>query len=80
MNMTPGEPYDRIRTALLFAIDGNNTDGAHHKQWYFDQIVKALCGGEEITKFGEMSSTPEYEEFLKDVEERGYGWDTGCIP
>jgi hypothetical protein len=30
--------------AGVMALEGLTTDGAHHKQWYLAQILKALTG------------------------------------
>jgi hypothetical protein len=49
-------------------------DGAHHKQWLLDQIVRVLCGSER-----------EYTRFVAEHEEgedgpKTYEWDAGRAP
>ena len=39
----PDTPEVRIKRALHYAEDGQY-DGAHHKQWVIDQMVRALTG------------------------------------
>ena len=57
----------QVAVAIQFALDGMFTDGAHHKQWYLNQIVKTLMSpGEYAAKVVEMA--PDY------------GWDEGLAP
>lgn len=57
----------QVAVAIQLALDGMFTDGAHHKQWYLNQIVKALMTpGEYAAKVVEMA--PDY------------GWDEGLAP
>lgn len=35
-------PLQRISRAALLASEGILTDGGHHKQWYLNEILKAL--------------------------------------
>lgn len=37
----------RINAALEIARKHGDTDGAHHKQWVIDQMMRALTGGAE---------------------------------
>lgn len=55
--------------AVVELIDRyGNIDGAHHKMWVIDQILKILL-------------TPdEYKKFIADREADGYDWDDGCAP
>lgn len=65
---------DRIGEALELAAQGINTDGAHHKQWYLDQIVRALFGDEQkYQAFVRKSQAGEDGPFT-------YGWDEGIAP
>lgn len=62
------EQYPRsVREALQVAIECGSTDGAHHKQWAIDQIVRALTA--------EM-----YESFVASYQSEGGEWDTGIAP
>jgi hypothetical protein len=62
----------RIEEALRLAMSHGQTDGAHHKMWVIDQMVRALAGD-------------HYEQFVKNAchGEDGYDtyeWDTGIAP
>ncbi len=61
-------PEQKIEAALEMAKNGLS-DGAHHKQWVIDQLVRILAG-------------ERYEQWVADVSngEDGpdtYGWDVG---
>lgn len=63
---------ERIKKALDIAAEYGQIDGAHHKMWTIDQMVRVLTG-------------EEYEKFVSDYEydkETGdeYEWDTGISP
>lgn len=63
---------ERIDDALDIARDYGRTDGAHHKMWVIDQMVRALAG-------------EDYEGLIRDWEEgedgpNTYEWDTGTPP
>lgn len=71
---TMGDTLSNDRRALEFVFEFGGIDGAHHKQWLIDQMVRALCGNEE-----------QYKIFVADYEagEDGphtYEWDTGVAP
>lgn len=62
----------RINEALDLASQYAQIDGAHHKMWVIDQMVRALTGD-------------GYAEWVKDYcEEDGdpnaYEWDEGIAP
>jgi hypothetical protein len=67
-------PYARIAAALDVARLYGCTDGAHHKMWVIDQMVRALTGGG-----GGIAGpvTDEYREFAADAED---DWDEGIAP
>lgn len=77
---------DRIVKALKYAEDGVY-DGAHHKDWVIDQMVRALTGCPMVTKAGKdyLGAIYSYEaqgesgEYLRFVHEIG-GWDEGIAP
>lgn len=59
----------QVAEALDLAMSGMATDGGHHKQWYLDQIVRALT--REL-----------YESCVQDFEHK-FGprsWDEGIAP
>ena len=67
------DPEDRIAQALAVAMSYGNTDGAHHKQWAIDQMVRAL-----------LPTKAEYEKFVAKVRDGTYGdtyvWSVGIPP
>lgn len=61
---------DRITNALIVAYDWGDIDGAHHKQWVIDQMVRELLGSEE-----------NYLKWRAGYEQGGdYFWDEGTAP
>jgi hypothetical protein len=59
---------ERINEALVIALKHGNTDGAHHKQWVIDQMVRALTGA-------------GYIKFVEDTLIKVHGeWDEGIAP
>ncbi len=59
---------DRVRDALTVAKEHGDTDGAHHKAWVIDQMVRKLTG-------------TAYESWVKDYEENAtFVWPTGIAP
>ncbi len=62
----------RISAALLVAYRYGGIDGAHHKAWIIDQMVRALTGGEYadwITTWKDGEDGPDT-----------YDWDEGIAP
>lgn len=64
--------FERVNTALDFALTYGSIDGDHHKMWVIDQIVRALTG-------------PAYEAFIAAACEGAdgpdtYEWDPGMPP
>lgn len=64
----------RIKDALKIAWSYAQIDGEHHKMWVIDQMVRALCGDEEM-----------YREWVKNYEtpicnEDYYVWNIGIAP
>lgn len=92
---TMNNPEGHIAKALECADDGS-TDGAHHKMWVIDQMVRALTGCPMVKrtaidcngrKYGyeAQGESPEYLAWVKEFEagEDGpqtYEWDTGIAP
>ena len=85
----------RIKEALDYAIKYGGIDGAHHKDWVIDQMVRALTGCPveivETSRAGEPFSyerqgeSDEYAKLVTDAcdGEDGpetYGWDEGIAP
>ena len=69
--MTRNDASERIAKCLNIA-HGGSIDGAHHKMWVIDQMVRALTG-------------PRYDVWLAEHKagEDGpetYGWNEGIAP
>lgn len=63
---------ERIQSALDIAFRYGSVDGAHHKAWLIDQMVRDLTGD-------------KYEEWVARRKEghagpSTYSWDTGIAP
>ena len=61
-----------ISKALDVAYSHGQTDGAHHKAWVIDQMVRRLLGD-------------NYDEWIKnykheDGDDEAYSWDVGIAP
>jgi len=70
---------ERIRRALEIARSGM-VDGAHHKAWIIDQMVRALTGCEESEP-----ESAEYWIWVANTKAGGdgpdtYQWDEGIPP
>ena len=87
---------ERIDKALKYAIKYGGIDGAHHKDWVIDQMVRALTGcpmetGEAKDYKGNpytyeaQGESEEYNKLVADAcdGEDGpetYGWEIGIPP
>ena len=61
---------ERINKALEIAWEYSQIDGAHHKAWSIDQMVRALFETEE-----------DYKRWVSEYENDGeYYWDIGIAP
>lgn len=63
-----------VERALDCARFFGQTDGGQHKMWVIDQMVRSLCGSDEL-----------YAEFVRfhNADENGpdsYVWDIGVAP
>lgn len=57
-----------MEKAVDLAFQYGQIDGAHHKTWVIDQMVRALLG-------------PDYDIFISEYQEGGeYEWDVGIAP
>lgn len=66
----------RIDEALDLIESYGGIDGAHHKQWVLDQVVRKLCGSEE-------SYQAWLDNYQGEADEEGYTeyeWDVGIPP
>lgn len=87
---------ERIARALEIAASTGGVDGAHHKMWTIDQMVRALTGCPVVQRQGtDWRGTPytyeafgESDEYLEFVREHNsgedgpdtYEWDSGTAP
>ena len=76
-----------IRCSDALVIAKHNTDGAHHKDWVIDQMVRALHGcpfkGEpETGQYGVNESYLDWVARYQDGENgpETYEWSTGIAP
>ena len=65
-------PEEKIQAAIDLAIRYGGIDGAHHKMWTIDQMLRILAGD-------------GYDELIREANsgEDGpntYEWDTGIAP
>jgi len=75
----------RIEHALEIANRYAGIDGAHHKMWSIDQMVRALTGCPMIEKAAVQGESEEYLEFIRQHNEGEdgpdtYEWDEGIAP
>lgn len=89
-------PEQRIKKAIDVGVKYGGIDGAHHKDWVIDQMIRALTGcpmvqDEAIDSKGEPYSyerqgeSDEYNELIREVcdGEDGpntYHWEVGIVP
>lgn len=82
------EERTRIDGALRIALDYGGIDGAHHKTWVIDQMVRALTGCPVVVQNGLVQVQSESEEYREWVAaacdgEDGpdtYFWEEGVAP
>jgi len=53
--------------AIATALQYGGNDGAHHKMWVIDQMVRVLAGD-------------AYTTLIEEYNIDGYEWDTGISP
>jgi hypothetical protein len=69
----------------------HNPDGAHHKQFVIDQVLRCLTGCELIQKtavdcnekpytYMAYGESAEYLEWVREYKETGAEWDIGVAP
>jgi hypothetical protein len=72
MDMILGDLPEAIRNAMRIAASYGQEDGAHHKAWAIDQMVRALMG----IHYGTFVETFEAGEDGRHT----YNWDEGIAP
>lgn len=76
---------EKIDAALAVAFQYAGIDGAHHKQWVIDQMVRALTSDkyEEWVREYNKPYVPTEKDLCgwePDEEEAGQEWDKGVVP
>lgn len=87
---------NRIKKALEIAISYGGIDGAHHKDWVIDQMVRALTGcpmekataldcNKKVYEYEHQGVSEEYAKLIKEAcdGEDGpetYSWEEGIAP
>jgi hypothetical protein len=82
---------ERIAKALEFPNQYGYIDGAHHKQWVIDQMVRALTGCPMVSRRGVdingveynyevQGESAEYLEWVGEPDDDFEGWDVGIAP
>jgi len=87
---------DRIKDALSYAERYGQIDGAHHKAWVIDQMVRALTGCPTVQKvahdyrgqeyaYEAQGESDEYLTFIREYQDgedgpETYEWDEGIAP
>lgn len=87
---------ERIKAALEVAVRFGGIDGAHHKSWVIDQMVRCLTGCPKQTVYSKGLNNMPYtyealgmsDEYLKLVAEAksgedgpdSYSWESGIAP
>lgn len=66
------EDHFKIENAIDLAIRDGNIDGAHHKMWVIDQMVRILAGN----RYNDIIREACNGEYGPDT----YDWDIGIIP
>lgn len=82
---------ERIAKALAYAIESGGTDGAHHKDWVIDQMVRALTGCPMVKKVGidcnrieytydVQGEGAEYTKLIEEMQADDHEWNVGIAP
>lgn len=61
------ERGDIVERACVIALKYGQIDGAHHKDWVIDQMLRVLAGA-------------EYERLIALYNTEGYEWYVGIAP
>ncbi len=68
----PESDADRIELAVELGFQYGGIDGAHHKQWVIDQMLRTLLGNDYEAKVIEAKAGEDGPDT--------YGWDEGIAP
>ena len=74
----------RIEAAIGVAVRFGQIDGAHHKAWSIDQMVRALTGC-QMEDDAAVNESDEYKALVVEYQAgedgpESYKWDTGISP
>lgn len=72
MTTTNDSPEDRIEAAIKVAEQYADIDGAHHKQWTINEMLRALMGKDGFTQWLAKVNAEGAEEYGE--------WDLGIAP
>lgn len=79
----------KIKDALEIAVRSGQCNGAHHKAWAIDQMVRVLTGCQTARDRDDrlivVEESEEYEALVRDAkacdgDPDAYDWDTGIAP
>jgi hypothetical protein len=73
------DAHNRIDAALDIAHEYGQIDGAHHKAWVIDQMVRSLLG-EHYNEWVHGYCFDEATEEQQDNDDPEYEWDEGIAP
>ena len=87
---------DRIEKAIELGFKYGSTDGAHHKMWVIDQMIRiltdcptvtlpAIDANGELYRYEDLGESDRYRELLAAFRSGGdgpetYSWDKGIAP
>lgn len=63
---------ERVKAAIELAVNYGGIDGAHHKMWVIDQMLRVLCGDTYTDTIREACNGEDGP--------NTYDWDTGIAP
>jgi len=68
---------DKLKEIEDIIIEYGQIDGAHHKTWVLDQVMRVAKGD----KYKEFIKWYEYTDYNgNECVEKEYSWDTGTAP
>jgi len=69
---TEYKDYKKEDWAIKYIQDYSYIDGAHHKQWLLDQVVRILCGTTVVIKLAKWDDVPSEYRFSLDKPTQEY--------
>jgi len=89
---TPFKEYSKQDWIMYFVDSYGGIDGAHHKDWVLDQVVRIIYDAPITIKLAKWSNgcteyrvglgepSKTYAEYLKEIEDDGYEYNFGIAP